>query len=129
MLRFHATQPAQGCDVDRDRLLFEWGTCDWGDGANFELDITRQFADMSLESDQEGDDSGNDGYRQPELSQLHLTFKFQPSPQTDALGAGNQWCVDPAHRQTLSDWALATPAMTLLADQHADAIVCEHWLV
>lgn len=60
-------------------LLYQWGTYDWGEGEFFELDLTRQF----IEPD-EGEEVC--------ISQLHLTFQYEPTPALSALGAGTHWC-------------------------------------
>lgn len=79
MIAFFREVTAANCDPsDGDRLLFQWGTYDWGRGERFELDITRQFCTPS------GEDDG--------ISQLSLTFLFTPDAQLAALGQGNHWC-------------------------------------
>ena len=62
LLAFYGEERAEGCDPDQDGdvLLFQWGTNDWGDGPEFEVDITRQLID-------DMDD---------EPRQLALTFEF-----------------------------------------------------
>jgi len=66
MLSFYESVSPTGCtNEDGDMLLFQWGTYNWGDGTQFEINITRQF----IESAAEDDDA---------ISQLQLTFKFPP---------------------------------------------------
>jgi hypothetical protein len=83
MMEFYRSVRADDCDIDADgdMLLFQWGTFDWGDGGEFELDITRQFIPL-----EEG--AG-------EISQLSLTFRFEPDSDLDELGKGNAWCHHP----------------------------------
>lgn len=65
-------------DAGSDMLLFQWGVYDWGDGEQFELDITRQF----IERGKEDDDA---------ISQLRMTAYFPPEDLRH-IEAGNQWC-------------------------------------
>lgn len=80
-LAFYADVPAAGltADGDPDMLLFQFGTFDWGAGAFFEFDLTRQF----IEADGEDDDA---------LSQLRCTFVYVPTADLKAIGAANRWC-------------------------------------
>ncbi|MFI5299615.1 MAG: hypothetical protein ACHREM_16125 [Polyangiales bacterium] len=80
MLAFFREARADDCEGgDRDMLLFQWGTGDWGVGRHFEVDITRQF----ISGHTEGDD---------DIWQLHATFSFEPSPELEALATGDRWC-------------------------------------
>lgn len=76
MLDFYGSTRADDCsfESDGDALLFQWGTYDWGQGSQFELDITRQF----IRADGEDDD----------IWQLSLTFFF---PAND-IKNGDRWC-------------------------------------
>ena len=76
MLDFYRSTRADDCsfESDGDSLLFQWGTYDWGQGARFELDITRQF----IPADGEDED----------IFQLSLTFFF---PAND-IKNGDRWC-------------------------------------
>ena len=76
MLEFYRTERADDCslDDDGDMLLFQWGTYDWGQGHEFELDITRQFV--------RGDGEDED------IWQLSLTFFSSPN----AIASGDRWC-------------------------------------
>jgi hypothetical protein len=80
MLNFYSNVPAVGCVSEMgDMLLFQWGTYDWGAGTAFEIDMTRQFINATLEDDDA-------------ISQLHLTYRFNVAPAFVDLGAGNRWC-------------------------------------
>src|ERR1700689_2982845 len=80
MLFFYESVSPTGCGNENgDMLLFQWGTYNWGDGTQFEINITRQF----IESTAEDDDT---------ISKLKLKFKFPPNKDTSALGKGNRWC-------------------------------------
>lgn len=70
-------------------LLFQWGVYDWGRGAHFELDITRQF----VIAEEEGDDA---------ISQLRCIAYFPASPELRALPAGNRWCESVADASAFS---------------------------
>jgi len=80
MFSFYQCVGADSCnEANADMLLFQWGTYDWGQGNHFELNITRQFIEKELD-----DDSA--------ISQLSLTFKFEPNAETESLGDANRWC-------------------------------------
>jgi hypothetical protein len=85
MTRFYVRERADDCDVtrDEDMLLFQWGSYDWGQGENFEIDIVRQVV-LPDESD---DDA---------IWQLHLTYRYPVSDCLRALGAGDRWCGAPS---------------------------------
>jgi hypothetical protein len=78
---FYRDDRATGCDPgdEADRLLFEWGTVDWGDGEHFEMSLSRQLT--------YGDDA--------KTWQLKLTYAFQPTEEFRALGSENRWCESP----------------------------------
>jgi len=84
MLDFYCGERAADCDVEAqgDMLLYQWGTYDWGRGAWFELDITRQF----IRGD--GEDEN--------IWQLSLTFKYRPTGDLGRLGRGDRWCERPS---------------------------------
>jgi hypothetical protein len=84
MLDFYRDIRADGCDLegDGDMLLFQWGVYDSDAGRSFQFDLTRQFMLEDCEDD--------DG-----MTQLSLTFHFEPSPKLEALADGNQWCHAP----------------------------------
>jgi len=64
---------------DADRLLFQWGTYDWGAGEHFSFNLTRQL----ILSDEDAEDEDN--------WQLRLTFEFEPNNDLRALGDGFKW--------------------------------------
>ena len=107
MLDFYSTVPALGCAGEsNDMLLFQWGIYDWGNGAAYEVDLTRQFIESSMQHDDA-------------ISQLRLTFYFSPSPALEALDNGNRWC---ENRESLAEFrrfVLASPylALTLASPQ------------
>jgi hypothetical protein len=70
-------------DGDVDMLLFQWGTYDWGGGASFEYDVTRQL----MAGDTDDDDAA--------IWQLSCTLHYPPSGETEALGRGDRWCASP----------------------------------
>jgi len=97
MLAFYREVRAKDADLDNqgDMLLYQWGTCDWGKGRFFELDITRQLIVG------EGDD---------DIWQLHLTYHFTPSPALDSIGAANRWCESLDDLDEMHSFILASPA-------------------
>lgn len=84
MLGFYRDVRAEDCDpgTDRDMLLFQWGTYDWGKGPRFEFDVTRQL--MLPHGDPEDVDEN--------LWQLHVTLRLAPSADLRGLGRGDRWC-------------------------------------
>jgi hypothetical protein len=141
MLEFYREVSVEGCiDEDGDMLLFEWGTYDWGQGAGFELGITRQFIDLhpdygtaddydeddeDFEHDVDLDDEDEAG----QVSQLRLTLHFAAAPELAALGEGNRWCE--AH-DALDDFAAfihESPALRALGARPAQRVEVEHDLV
>jgi hypothetical protein len=98
MFSFYRSARATGCaGPDGDMLLFQWGTYDWGEGRHFELSITRQFIEQELLDDDA-------------ISQLSLTYKFEPTPERAALGEGNRWCHDLTELASFEAFALSSPA-------------------
>lgn len=92
MLAFYESVFPSGCANDSgDMLLFQWGTYNWGDGTQFEINIIRQF----VESAAEGDDA---------ISQLQLSFKFPPNKDTAVLGDGNRWCKSQSEAQQFREF-------------------------
>jgi hypothetical protein len=114
MFRFYDAVPPSGCSGrDGDMLFFQWGTYDWGSGLNFELNITRQF----IEEAKQDDDA---------ISQLSLTFRFEPSAESDALKPGNLVCEGPQAATVVRDFALKHPAFTLVADHRPKSAELRH---
>jgi hypothetical protein len=135
MLAFFRDIKPVGCEEeDGDMLLFQYGTYDWGRGRWFELDITRQFLDLEhvYEDDAEEDEDEDEGFDdddQATMSQLHLTFRFKPAPELDALGGSNRWNDGPMPENRFVSFVSDSPAMALLADRAADQIELDHGLV
>ena len=100
MVEFYQQIRAEGCDLppERDMLLYQWGTPDWGQGRYFEIDLTRQFVSA-------GDDPDDDT-----MSQLHLTFSYDPTPVFNDLKSGNHWCEAPSGVAEFSSFILSSPA-------------------
>jgi hypothetical protein len=99
VIQFYLSVRAEGCDLDGDgdMLLFQYGTYDWGDGPQFELDLTRQLV---FDADDED----------PEIWHLSLTFLFDPTPMFEAVGNGERWCSSPADVEAQRDFMLASAA-------------------
>jgi hypothetical protein len=64
---------------DGDMLLAQYGTYDWGAGALFQADLTRQFI-FNL-------DDGEYGW----MAQLQCTFYYEPTPFLRELADDNLW--------------------------------------
>lgn len=100
MIGFYVAERAEGCafDEDADGLLFQWGTHDWGDGEHLSVDITRQL----ILPDDDDDDA---------IWQLHLTWRFAPTPELRRLGAGNRWCFSPAELEGFREFVRTSPPL------------------
>ena len=96
-INFYRDVPVAGIvrEEGADMLLFQYGTYDWGEGAAFEVEVTRQFA-----HDSEGT-----------LSHLHATLRFAPDPALEALGAFDVWCERRADVDTFARRVLDSPAV------------------
>jgi hypothetical protein len=94
MLEFYRTTRVDDCaiDSDGDMLLFQWGTYDRGQGARFELDITRQFIPEGADDD--------------DIWQLSLTFVFPPNE----IASGNRWCTTPDELDELATFVRSNAA-------------------
>lgn len=102
MLEFRTAVACAACSDDM--LLYQWGSYDWGTGKYFELNITRQFIEAELEDDDA-------------ISQLSLTYKYNPSVELERLGAGNFWEDGPSEfRQFIT----ASASFATLADAKPD---------
>lgn len=108
MFSFYKSVQPTGCDEPNgDMLLFQWGTYDWGNGRRFELNITRQF----IEDAKRDDDA---------ISQLSLTFRFEPTEEREALGDGNRWCDGPTEFDIVREFAMSSPSLLAVADDQAE---------
>jgi hypothetical protein len=117
MVSFYQSVAAEGCEQpDGDMLLFQWGTNDWGSGAHFELNMTRQF----IEQEPQDDDA---------ISQLSLTFRFEPTAERGVLAQGNRWCGRPIELQEFLAFTLSSPAFAAVADQRAMEVGLDDWYV
>ena len=95
-------------EPDSDMLLVQWGVYDWGQGEQFEFDLTRQFISAAS-----GDDEA--------ISQLSLTMYFSPTPELRDVGADNRWCESRDGLAQFRDFILASQPYSLLASQVPDA--------
>ena len=142
MLAFYREVAVEGCDEeDGDMLLFEWGTVDWGQGASFQLGITRQFIDLHPdygtdddfdETDDEfeaADDGLTDEDEAGQFSQLRLTFHFDAAPELAALGQGDRWCQEQDELDDFETFVLESPAVRALGGRAAERVEVEHDLV
>lgn len=114
MFDFYQSVKPVGCDSESaDTLLFQWGTYDWGTGRHFALNITRQF----IEDSRQDDDA---------ISQLSLTFRFDPSAELEALRDGNRWCDGSNEVVAFRDFALSSAPCIAVADRAAAAVELSH---
>ena len=114
MLAFYESVLPTGCtDENGDMLLFQWGTYNWGDGTQFEINITRQF----IESAAEDDDA---------ISQLQLTFKFPSGKDADELGSGNRWCNSQSEIRRFRDFIFSNGAFLAKADLNPPGFFVHH---
>jgi hypothetical protein len=114
MLAFYESVSPIGCTNEKgDMLLFQWGTYNWGDGTQFEINIKRQF----IESAAEDDDA---------MSQLQLTFKFPPDKDTTALGNGNRWCYAQSEIRQFREFIFANRAFLAKVDGDPPGVSVHH---
>lgn len=114
MLLFFESCEAEGCGGrDGDMLLYQWGTYDWGAGSHFELNITRQFIEASLQDDDA-------------ISQLSLTFRFAPSLSLEGLGTGNVWFEGARAATLVREQMHDHPAFLAVADAQAKSVELVH---
>ena len=86
-------------------MLFQWGTFDWGDGDQFNLNLTRQVIYP------DGEDV--------EIYQLGLTYFYQPDDELGALGQGNFWCEQLSDVQRARTRVFTSAALTQCSERTA----------
>lgn len=91
-----------------DMLLFQWGTCDWGDGPTFQFDLTRQLIDEN--------DPDDDGA----IWQLSVTAHY-PEAVGAIVGSGNRWCDSPDDLDEFRFFIEASPAMQVVRQRPASS--------
>ena len=113
-LAFYRSVRASGLanSPDADMLLFQWGVFDWGKGASFELDLTRQF----ISAGGSGDDA---------ISQLRCTAHFVPSPELRAIPVSNRWCGSVTNIEPYSHFIYDSAAFRAVASATPQSIVIE----
>lgn len=87
---------------DSDMLLFQWGIFDWGKGASFELDLTRQFISAGASVDHA-------------ISQLRCTAYFSPNSELRAIPFSNRWCGSVAEIEPYSRFIYDSAAFRAVA--------------
>jgi hypothetical protein len=114
MLDYYAEERAVGCDLadDGEMLLFQWGVNDWGDGAAFEVDITRQLI------------VANDDKTEPQ--QLSLRFRFDPGAVPRGLKAGNKWCAAPGELAAFRKFVSRSKALKAIAQQSPGSVALRY---
>jgi hypothetical protein len=113
-LAFYRSVRASGLanSPDADMLLFQCGVFDWGKGASFELDLTRQFIGAGAT----GDDA---------ISQLRCTAHFVPNPEFRAIPVSNRWCGSVADIEPYSRFIYDSPAFRAVTSANPRNIVVE----
>lgn len=94
--------------ADGDMLLYQWGTYDWGQGEQFELNLTRQLMYVADEED--------------DIFQLSLTYRYPPTDDLRALGKQEQWCFHPEELDDLVAILQASEPYTRLEAEPAQAV-------
>jgi hypothetical protein len=97
-----APQASVPANEDGDMLLFEYGSYDWGNGAAFELCLTRQVI-WEPEEDE------------IEIWQLRLVYRYDPTLVGDALGKGLRWCRSRDELPEFCEAVTASPALRAVA--------------
>ena len=114
MLSFYESVSPVGCTIKNgDMLLYQWGTYDWGDGSQFEINITRQFIELGAEDDDA-------------ISQLQLAFKFPPDKDTAGLGNGNRWCNSQSEIHRFREFIFSNRAFLAKADLDPPGVSLHH---
>lgn len=110
-IEFYSQVRVEKCPIeeDGDMLLFQWGVYNWGDGDYFQFDITRQF----IEEGFEGDDA---------ISQLSLTFFYQPTEKLKNLESGNRWCESPNDVKEFESYIKGNSSYILVSNIKPDKI-------
>jgi hypothetical protein len=99
--------------VENDMCLFQWGVYDWGNGANFECDFTRQFVLHDADGDYD------------HMEQLSLTLLYSADdPDLVTLAPGDLWSGGDLGRWTNDVEGLA--AFTAISAKPADSLRLEH---
>lgn len=95
-------------------MLYEWGTYDWGEGAYFEMSLTRQFVIGNADDDS--------------IWQLRLEFRFSPTDALIALGSGEKQCPVPRARAVdyFEDFVRRTSAFGAVSDRPPVAVDLEY---
>ena len=103
VLSFYISKKAQGVenDPDSDMLLYQWGVFDWGQGENFEFDVTRQF----IMSGALGDG---------EIVQLRCTGLFDPIDELRSIRVDNRWCDSCGNVEDFKKYIQSSEAYILL---------------
>ncbi|HXC39709.1 MAG TPA: hypothetical protein VN667_12270 [Burkholderiales bacterium] len=95
-----------------DMLLYQWGVFDWGQGENFEFDITRQFISVGGI----GDDA---------ISQLRCTAYFRPTANLRAITAKNRWCDSVADLNFFQSFIRSSDAFAAVKEEEPSHVKIE----
>lgn len=124
MVEFYRDVRADGCDPQRDAdmLLFQYGTHDWGEGEQFEFDMTRQLVLPNADTSANGAIEDADAF----IWQLHLTLRFSPTPALRALGSHNRWCKSPAEIDEFVEAVRKTAAFDIVRCRSGESILLDY---
>jgi hypothetical protein len=107
MTDWFEAQRVERVDADGgDRLLFQWGTYDWGKGPSFVFDLVRQF----VVEDEIGDDA---------IWQLHLTLHYPPD---DTILSETHWCDDVRDVTGFRTAMLGNETVSRIAHHHPERV-------
>lgn len=109
--------------ADGDGLLAQWGTYARSGTREFTVDLTRQLIAADGDTDEDGDED-------PPITQVRCTLVWEPTPETDTLGAGHLWSfgmTPAAFADALASsagfaWALATGADPVRLDLRTEDV-------
>ena len=82
-----------------------------------EIYIPRQFIEQGVEEDDD------------EMSQLSLTYRYEPTPGREALGEGNRWCNGVGQLAAFRSFDLSCASCVALTDSEASVVLdhCYAW--
>ena len=93
---------------DGDMLLFQWGTYDWGQGRNFDINLTRQVIIP------DGEDF--------DIWQLQLDYRYLPEAKNNLAGRGEKWCEAPKDLPSFRSFIQKSPPISVCSHQHVTSV-------
>jgi hypothetical protein len=122
MIDFYREIRGEKCSLseERDMLLYEWGTFDWGKVPSFQISLTRQFILPGSDADDPDGDV---------MSQLKLSFHCEPNSELRALTLGNRWCRSPDEIAEFQSFVETSPAFLKASSIRSLKTVLDYHLV